>query len=104
MHCPLDGERCIRPANQAAPLRRAPEQYDRPLLCCLTARRIKAAPLALLAHPGDVWKVEFNRMGMMLAASLADSPAVWFWMPELTGQWRAVSRVVGGDEGGMDVE
>lgn len=62
----------------------------------LATRRV-----ALLPHPGRVWRVEFNGHGNALGASVeaaggGGEPSVWIWMPAMGGEWTAVSRIKGG--------
>jgi hypothetical protein len=52
-----------------------------------------------LQHPGDVWQLEFNRLGTSLACSLDGSPEVWLWMPVLEGTWQMVTKLAGGGGG-----
>ncbi|GBF97495.1 hypothetical protein Rsub_10418 [Raphidocelis subcapitata] len=64
-------------------------------------RALRAARLALLPHPGRVWRVEFSGRGNALGASVegggsGSPPEVRLYMPDLGGSWCGVSRVAGG--------
>lgn len=61
---------------------------------------LEARRVALLQHPGRVWRVEFNGHGNALGASVeaagGEQAAVWIHMPNLAGDWVPVSRIQGG--------
>lgn len=67
---------------------------------------LSATRAALLRHPRRVWRVEFSEHGGALGCGVegagAALPEVWLFMPDLGGNWRAVSRIVGGGSGGGD--
>lgn len=54
-------------------------------------------PLDCLPIDGDAWKVQFDRMGTLLATSAVDgdSSSVCIWEMNTRGQWYLVSRVTG---------
>jgi hypothetical protein len=60
---------------------------------------LRVTALQQLRHPAAVFQLEFNSLGTSLAASLAGSPEVWLWMPALSGEWEATTRLAGSGAG-----
>lgn len=59
-------------------------------MCALS----QTARPAILNHVSNVWKVEWNLLGNLLAASAEDS-SVQLWRANFAAQWSVVSRIQG---------
>lgn len=62
--------------------------------------QLEADVMCELDHPAPVWRLEFNLMGNTLGCSLDGMAEVWFWMQQVAGPWRVVSKIKGQQPGG----